>query len=138
LKNRLVPMPNFNLVVPSQNTLILAPQKWKLAISCVEKENILLQHRKPSQDAYVYTIWAHYHKLCPHFSDNMIGHFVKDFFMIFTIFQVQYFSLQLWHIIWHHAKVLHCLDHFLISYAHFKLYCAFLIKNGKIVNSLYS
>ena len=48
--------------------------------------------------------------------------FCEGFFMMFAIFQVQYFSLQLWHIIWHHAKVSHCLDHFWISYAHFKLY----------------
>jgi hypothetical protein len=48
-------MLNFNLMVPSQNTPISVPQKWKLAISCVEKENFLLQHRKPSQDAHVTT-----------------------------------------------------------------------------------
>jgi hypothetical protein len=66
-------MPNFNLVVASQNTPILAPQKWKLAISCVEKENFLLQHRKPSQDAHVCTIWTHYHKLCPDSSHNIGG-----------------------------------------------------------------
>jgi hypothetical protein len=66
-------MPNFNLVDASQNTLILAPQKCKLAISCVEKENLLLQHCKPSQDAHVCTIWAHYHKLCPDSSHNIGG-----------------------------------------------------------------
>ena len=48
--------------------------------------------------------------------------FCEGFFMMFAIFQVQYFSLQLWHIIWHHAKVSHCLDHFWICYARFKLY----------------
>jgi hypothetical protein len=66
-------MPNFNLVVASQNTPILAPQKWKLAISCVEKENFLLQHRKPSQDAHVCTILAYYPKLCPDSSHNIGG-----------------------------------------------------------------
>jgi hypothetical protein len=66
-------MPNFNLMVASQNTPISAPQKWKLAISCVEKENFLLQHRKPSQDVNLCTIWAHYHKLFPDFSHNIGG-----------------------------------------------------------------
>jgi hypothetical protein len=66
-------MPNFNLVVASQNTLISTPQKWKLAISCVEKENFLLQHCKPSQDEHVCTIWAHYHKLFPDSSHNIGG-----------------------------------------------------------------
>ena len=63
LKNVLVPMWNFNLVVASQNTPFSAPQKWKMAFSCDEKENFLLQHRKTSQDAHVCTIWAHYHQL---------------------------------------------------------------------------
>jgi hypothetical protein len=66
-------MSNFNLVVASENTPILAPQKWKLAILCIEKENFLLQYRKPSQDAHVCTIWAHYHKLCPDSSHNIGG-----------------------------------------------------------------
>jgi hypothetical protein len=73
-----------------------------------------------------------------HETSNMIGHFVKEFLWCWQIFQVQYFSLQLWHIIWHHAKVSHCLDHFWISYAHFKRVGAFFIENGKIINSLYS
>jgi hypothetical protein len=69
-----------------------------------------------------------------HETSIMIG----QHFVIFAIFQVQYFSLQLWHIIWQHAKVSHCLDHFWITYARFKHVSAFLIKNGKIVNSLYN
>jgi hypothetical protein len=73
-----------------------------------------------------------------HETSNMIGHICEGFFMTFAIFKVQYFFLQLWHIIWHHTKLSHCLDHFWISYAHFKRVSAFLIENGKIVNSLYS
>src|SRR3954466_6135585 len=38
--------------------------KWKIDFPCVEKENILLRHCSPSHDTYVWTIWAHYHKLC--------------------------------------------------------------------------
>ena len=64
LKNVLVPMWNFNLVVASQITPFSAPRKWKMAFSFDEKENFLLQHRKISQDAHVCTIWAYYHKLC--------------------------------------------------------------------------
>ena len=41
---------------------------------------------------------------------------------MFENFQVQYFFLELWHIIWHHAKVSHCSGHFSIFYARFKLY----------------
>jgi hypothetical protein len=39
--------------------------------------------------------------------------FYEGFFMMFEICQVPYFSLQIWHIIWHHAKVSYCLEHFL-------------------------
>jgi hypothetical protein len=63
-KNLLVPMWNFNFVVPSQNTPFSAPRKWKMDFSCDEKENFLLQHCKTSQDTHVCTIWIHYHKLC--------------------------------------------------------------------------
>ena len=124
MKNGLVPMPNFNLVVASQSTPISAPQKWKLAFSCVERENFLLQHRKPPQDAHVCIIWAYYHKLCPDSSHN-IGHltrkprnlehdrsFCEGFFETYSIYQVWYFYLQLCHIIRHHAKDFHYSDFF--------------------------
>jgi hypothetical protein len=73
LKNVLVPMWIFNLVVVSQNTPFSAPQKWKMIFSCDEMENFLMQHRNTSQDAHVCTIWEHYHKLC-HESNHNIGH----------------------------------------------------------------
>jgi len=43
----------------------------KMIFLCDEKENFLLQHCSPSQDAHVCTIWAHYHKLCRDSSHNI-------------------------------------------------------------------
>ena len=67
--------------------------------------------------AITLVVWPESHE-----ASNMIAHFWEGFFEIFAIFQVWYFSLQLCHIIWHHAKVLHYLDRFWISYARFKLW----------------
>ena len=126
-----VPLWNFLLVVASQNIPFFGLRKWKMTFWCDEKENFLLQHCSPFQDAHVCTIWAHYHKLCRDSSHNigrlawktwnleLDSSFWEGFFEIFAIFQVWYFFLQLCHIIWHHAKVLHYLDRFWISYARF-------------------
>jgi hypothetical protein len=46
-------------------------QKWKMPFWCDEKESFLLQHCKPSQDAHVCIIRAHYHKLCYDSSNNI-------------------------------------------------------------------
>jgi hypothetical protein len=44
------------------------------------------------------------------------------FFEIFAIFQVWYFSLQLFNIISHHVKVFHCFYRLSIYYAHLQLW----------------
>ena len=121
-----------------KNTPFFALGKWKMAFRCDEKENFLLQHCSPSHDTHVCTIWTHYLKLYHDYSNN-IGHltwnpenldwdrpFCEGFFKTQWIYQVWYFSMELCHIIWHHAKVLHCFDRFLIFYAHFKLSLNFL------------
>jgi hypothetical protein len=78
-------------VVASQSTPFLAFKKWKMAFWCDEKENFLFQNCKPSQDAHVCIIWAHYRKLSrdssnnigrwakSHETSNMIAHFEKVF-----------------------------------------------------------
>ena len=76
--------------------------------------------------AYHQLCWSHIleYSLWPesYETSNMIANFWEGFFEIFVIFQVLYFSLQLCHILWHHAKVFHCFYHFWISYACFKLW----------------
>ena len=67
--------------------------------------------------AITLVVWPKSHK-----TSNMEGHFREGFFGILVIFQVWYFSLQICHIIWHHAKVSHRLGHFWISYAFFNLF----------------
>ena len=101
---------------------------------CVEKENFLLQHCSPCHDTYVCTIWAHYHKLCPDSSHNIgrlarkprnLEHdrsFCEGFFETYSIYPAWYFSLQICHIIRHHAKDLRWSDRFLFFYARFKLW----------------
>ena len=134
LKNGMVEFWNFHFVVASQNDPFFALGKWKMVFPCDEMENFLLQHCSPSYDAHVCTIQAHYHKLCTHSIHN-IGHltrkpwnlehdrsFREGFFETYSIYQVWYFSLQLCHIIWHHAKDFHCSDLFWISYAHFEFF----------------
>ena len=105
-----------------------------MVFRCDDKENFLLQHCSPSQDAHACTIWAHYHKLCSD-SCHYIGHldrkpwnlkhdssFWEGLFEMQSIYQVWYFSLQSCHIKWRHAKDLHCSDSFWIFYASFKLW----------------
>ena len=67
--------------------------------------------------AITLVVWPKSHK-----TSNMEGHFREGFFGMLVIFQVWYFSLEICHIIWHHAKVSHRLGHFWISYAFFNLF----------------
>ena len=100
-------------------------EKWKMDFMCDKKENFLPQHCSPCKCPHACIIWAQYHKLCRDSAHNIgrldrkpwnLEHdrlFCECFFETWSIYQVWYFSFQLCHIIWHHAKDFHCSDFFL-------------------------
>ena len=75
--------------------------------------------------AITLVVWPRSHE-----TSDVKGHFCEGFINKLWIFQVWYFSLQVYHIIWHHAKDSPRLDLFWISYAFFSLFQSMLKTAG--------